>query len=189
LQHTGTLGRINKSTLYKVNIINIHERELPVESERAAAVIDSLSSNKDKLWPRRIWPAMKFDRPLEKGATGGHGPIRYTVEHYEPGASVQFHFTEPKGFNGYHRFEILKNEHKTLILRHTLKMNVNGLARISWPFVYRPLHDALIEDSLATAQSSLGQKPDIVKWTVWVRFLRYLMSVGKARSQNGLLKV
>ncbi len=32
-------------------------------------------------------------------------------------------------------------------------MSTHGLAVLSWPLVYRPMHDALIEDSLATAET------------------------------------
>jgi hypothetical protein len=40
--------------------------------------------------------------------------------------------------------------------------------------IYRPLHDALIEDSLATAERSLGVAGVRPQWSVWVRLLRFL---------------
>jgi len=70
--------------------------------------------------------------------------------------------------------------------RHTLKMTTNGLAVLSWPVVYRPIHDALIEESLATAEASLGREPRIRHWSFWVRFLRWVVSRGKAPAQEGL---
>jgi len=45
------------------------------------------------------------------------------------------------------------------------------------------MHDALIEDSLDTAQVSLGLLPNIQAWSLWVKFLRGVVSGGKARSQ------
>jgi hypothetical protein len=45
------------------------------------------------------------------------------------------------------------------------------------------MHDALMEDCLATAQVSLGLAPIIQAWSPWVRILRWLVSGGKARSQ------
>jgi hypothetical protein len=62
-------------------------------------------------------------------------------------------------------------------------MNTYGFAILSWPLVYQPLHDALMEDSLATAQVSLGLTPEIQTWSLWVKILRWVASGGKARSQ------
>jgi len=128
------------------------------------------------------WPKMQFDQPLRIGARGGHGPIRYFVEAYVPGQSLRFRFTGPKGFDGYHGYEIVKAFDST-VLRHTVQMTTRGLAVLSWPLLFSPLHDALIEDSLATARASLGQPPNSRPWSPWVRFLRWVVSGGKARSQ------
>lgn len=68
-------------------------------------------------------------------------------------------------------------------LKHTLKMDTHGLAIVSWPLIFRPMHDALIEDSLATGQVSLGLIPQVRAWSLWVRIFRWIMSGGKARSQ------
>ncbi len=45
------------------------------------------------------------------------------------------------------------------------------------------MHDALIEDSLTTAEVSLGLPPCVRAWSPWVRLLRWLVSGGKARAQ------
>lgn len=167
-----------------MQVLNIHERELEVSPLQIAELIDSLASRKDLLWPKHLWPRMELDHSLGVGAKGGHGPIRYFVEEYAPGKSIKFRFTGPKGFDGFHGYEILGGPQQPLILRHTLKMNTHGPAILSWPLVYRPLHDALIEDSLATAQISLGLTPEIQAWSLRVKMLRWLVSGGKARSQS-----
>lgn len=69
---------------------NIHERRLRASAAEVGALLDSLASSSVRVWPRDTWPAMRFDRPLAPGASGGHGPIRYTVEVYEPGRSIRF---------------------------------------------------------------------------------------------------
>lgn len=163
---------------------NVHERELKEDPAQIGALVDSLSSKEDRLWPMHIWPRMEFDRALGIGARGGHGPVRYFVEEFTPGKSVKFRFTGPKGFDGFHGYEILSGPKQPSVLKHTLKMNTQGLATLSWPLVYRPMHDALIEDSLSTAQASLGQAPQLQKWSLWVRILRWVVSGGKARSQS-----
>ena len=166
-----------------MEVLNVHERVLESEPVQLGALLDSLSSREDRLWPKHIWPRMEFDRPLGVGATGGHGPIRYFVEEYTPGRSIKFRFTGPKGFHGFHGYELISPSKQSTVLRHTLKMNTEGLAILSWPLVYRPMHDALLEDSLATAEVSLGVTPQIQVWSLWVKVLRWVVSGGKARHQ------
>jgi hypothetical protein len=166
-----------------MNVLNVHERELPAAPDRVGALVDSLASRNDMLWPKHAWPRMEFDRPLGVGARGGHGPIRYFVERYIPGDSIKFRFTSPRGFHGWHGYERITTTAGAAVLRHTLEMRTDGLAVLSWPLIYRPLHDALIEDSLATGQASLGIVPGIKPWSLWVRCLRQVVSRGKARVQ------
>jgi hypothetical protein len=80
-----------------MKVINVHERELQADLEKVGALIDSLSSLEDALWPISSWPRMEFDLPLSVGATGGHGPVRYFVESYTPSQAIRFRFTGPKG--------------------------------------------------------------------------------------------
>lgn len=166
-----------------MRVLNIHERTLAASADRVGALIDTLSSRDDALWPRGIWPAMRFDRPLQVGAVGGHGPIRYFVDSYAPGRHVRFRFTGPSGFDGYHEFEVRTIGPEVTKLRHTLSMIASGFATLSWPAVYRPLHDALIEDSLSCAQRSLGLLPEIEPWSQQVRVLRWVVTLGRGRSQ------
>jgi hypothetical protein len=41
-------------------------------------------------------------------------------------------------------------------MRHTLEGETTGTMRLAWPLVWRPMHDALIEDALDTAEASLS---------------------------------
>jgi hypothetical protein len=50
--------------------------------------------------------------------------------------------------------------------------------------MYRPIHDALLEDSLALVQASLGLPPDIRPFSLWVKMLRRGISGGKAHGQG-----
>jgi len=128
---------------------------------------------------------MKFDRPMGVGAVGGHGPIGYVVKSYSPGRAVEFRFTKPKGFRGYHRYEIVSSSTPGCRLRHTLEMTTHGVAVLSWPLLFRPMHDALIEDSLDAAETSVGHVPTPQPWSVWVRLLRRLASRRRERTANG----
>ncbi|MGW7105983.1 SRPBCC family protein [Streptomyces xanthophaeus] len=92
------------------------------------------------------------DRPLGVGAVGGHGPVRYTVAAYVPGTWVRFVFTGPRGFHGFHEFAVLPVGADRTLLRHTPATSTSGLPRITWPLVWRPLHDTGLEDSLDRAE-------------------------------------
>ncbi len=159
-----------------MNVLNIHERELNASPSQVGLLIDQLATKDDPLWPRDQWPAMKFDRPLEVGAAGGHGPIRYFVEAYEPGRSIQFRFTGPRGFDGYHVLDVQEIGPQRVRLKHKIAMNTTGPARLTWPLVFRPLHDALLEDALDKAQTAVGMSVQPSVWSPWVRFLRWLLA-------------
>jgi len=167
-----------------VKVTNIHTRSYPVASTAIGELLDSLASKDDRLWPRRMWPAMKFDRPLSVGANGGHKPIRYFVEKYEAGKLVQFRFTAPRGFNGVHRLEVLAKGANETELRHTIEMNTEGTALLSWPILVRPLHNALVEDTLTLVEGNLSLKKHVKNWSLYVRVLRWILSGGKPVRQS-----
>ena len=155
-----------------MRVLNVHERSFRSSPERAARLLDSLSSPHDALWPSKHWPRMRLDKPLGLGATGGHGPIRYSVIAFEPGKKVTFKFLSPKGFVGTHCFEVLGRGSSETILRHTINMSLVGSALLSWHVAVRPPHDALVEDALTNAQVALGEQPTPRAWSPWVRLLR-----------------
>jgi len=165
-----------------MKVINVHERELNASPASVGALIDSLATDKDLLWPSHSWPRMEFDRPLSVGVTGGHGPVRYLVEAYTPGWSVRFRFIRPKGFDGFHCYDVFPAGDK-IILRHTLEMQAHGTAVVTWLLMFCPMHDALIEDSLAHAEASLGLSPKVWPWSPWVKLLRWILSGGRASKQ------
>ncbi len=165
--------------------LNVHEREYDQPIEQVGALIDTLASRRDQLWPTDIWPPMEFDRELAIGAVGGHGPIRYEIQAYEPGRRIRFQFLGPSGFDGFHEFDVGVSFSGRTVLQNTLEIRPRGVARLTWPLIFRPMHDALMEDALARAQVSLGVDPDIQEWSPRVRLLRWVVSGGKARPQEG----
>lgn len=167
-----------------MRVLNIHEREIAAEASVVGALLDSLASENDVLWPKASWPPMRFDRSLSVGAVGGHGPIPYVVEEFHPGQMVKFRFTGPRGFHGSHWFEVLPKGKDCVLLRHTIGMRAEGPALLSWPLFVRPLHNALLEDALALAEASVGAVPAVRPWSVWVKLLRWIMSGGRAPRQQ-----
>jgi hypothetical protein len=93
---------------------------------------------------------------------------------------VRFQFTGPAGFHGHHAFEVADSSGgdraPSVVLRHELRMHTSGWATVSWPLVYRPLHDALIEDALDQAALAVGEVPRRAGWTLWVRLLRSVLA-------------
>jgi hypothetical protein len=151
-----------------MKIVNVHQRLLHAGPQRVAALIAALGSPADQLWPRTGWPRMVLDRPLAVGATGGHGPIRYTCDAYEPQSFVRFRF---RHIDGWHRFEILDATPQHCVLEHRMEIDARGRTLWRWLTVIRPLHDACLEDLLSQAQASLGMEPRAVPWSPYVRLL------------------
>lgn len=157
-------------------VTNVHERLIQAPISRVGVLIDHLGSPDDQFWPNDRWPAIRFDRPLAVGAVGGHGPIRYFVEAYDPGRSITFHFTAPRGFHGTHGLKIEEVDGNSVNLRHELRMQTTGLARLSWPLVFRWLHDALVEDALDCAEASCETRLTVKReWSPYTRILRALV--------------
>jgi hypothetical protein len=164
-----------------MNIRNVHSKDIAAPTSAVGALLDSLAGPDDKLWPKESWPPMRFDKGLQVGARGGHGPIRYVVESYTPGEAVMFRFLGPRGFNGRHGFTVSSTDGRT-VLMHSLTMNTTGIALLSWPLVFRPLHDALLEDALTKAEHNIVGRGESRKWSWYVRCLRYLFRRRKRRS-------
>ncbi|QKW15114.1 MULTISPECIES: SRPBCC family protein [unclassified Micromonospora] len=156
---------------------DVHERRLLQPVQGCRPLIESLAGPHDELWPTGRWPAMRFDRPLGVGAVGGHGPIRYRVEQYEPGQRIRFRFTAPRGFDGFHEYELIPAAGDECVLRHSLVARMRWPAALTYPLIYRPLHAALMTDSLDRAALFTGTPVDAAhRWSRWVRLLRWIVS-------------
>lgn len=151
-----------------MNIRNVHQRTLSCAPEEAGALIDSLASPDDRLWPVDRWPAMRFDRGLVPGARGGHGPIRYEVAAHIAGREARFTFTG-SGLTGQHWLELDCTGTRP-VLRHVIQARVHGRLVVLWALAIRWLHDALVEDALDRAD---GLPPR--RFPPHVRILRALM--------------
>jgi hypothetical protein len=135
---------------------NVHERALDGSPAVVGALVESLSSPGDRLWPKQRWPAMRLDHGLALGSDGGHGPVRYAVDRHDPGKLVAFAFTPAFPIAGEHRCEVLPAVDGRTLLRHTLEGRPQSWLRIGWPLCFRWLHDALIEDAFDRAEAQIA---------------------------------
>jgi len=156
-------------------VVNVHERVIPASADAVGKMIDTLGSPRDQIWPHERWPALKLDRPLQVGAAGGHGPIRYRVESYEPGRRVRFRFLSPEGFVGTHGFDVEDAGEGASKLRHVIEMQTVGRAVLNWFLIIRPLHDALLEDALDKVEGAFRGVGPPRAWPRRVVFLRWLV--------------
>ncbi len=155
-----------------MKILNIHSRIIDQPKKRVAKLFETLATEEDKIWPTEKWPAMKFDEGIKIGAKGGHGPIRYSVEHYQPENEIRFRFSRPLGFNGVHRFEIKELEEGKTEVKHTIDMRTSIRGTLLWVVAIRALHDALIEDAFDKLENNFSEEKLSSSWSPWVRFLR-----------------
>lgn len=168
-----------------MQMVNVHQRLLRASPERVSELLASLGSPGDRLWPRNGWPRMRLDGPVAVGAAGGHGPIRYRVEAWEPGRMVRFRFTSMRGVDGWHAFEILDATPQHCVLEHRMEARLTGMTRLKWACVIRPLHDACVEDALSQAQASLGETSRVVPWSPMVRLLMRWVLRGRSGRAGG----
>ena len=152
---------------------NVQSRVIDAPPSTVGTLIDTLAGPDDRLWPTDTWPAIKFDRGLAVGSTGGHGPIRYYVSAYEPGKRVRFTFTPETGIQGYHELRVEPIGPATTRLVHEGVGRTFGRTRLTWPLAVRWLHEALIQDLLDNAQrEATGRPANPRRWSPWVRLLR-----------------
>jgi hypothetical protein len=157
---------------------NVHERLLSdVPRDRVGDLVETLGGPDDRLWPRSGWPPMLLDGPVAAGSSGGHGPIRYTVEEYVPGHWLRFRFDGPRGCDGFHEFTVHDRPDGTL-LRHTMSLSLGGTARLNWPLAIRWMHDALLEELLDNAErATTGTVARPARRSIYVRMLRRVLGI------------
>jgi hypothetical protein len=155
-----------------LKVLNIHKRILNQPKSKITELIKTLSTENDGIWPKEKWPAMKFKNGIKVGAKGGHGPIRYSVEKYNPNEIIQFRFSKPNGFNGIHKFEINELSDEKTEIKHTIDMNTVGKGTLIWILAIRSLHNALIEDGFDKLENNLLENKKSTEWNYWVKFLR-----------------
>ncbi|MFE3193038.1 SRPBCC family protein [Nocardia sp. NPDC059240] len=155
-------------------IWNIHQRELPVPAKQVGALLDTVAEPGNPLWPSQNWPALVLDRPLQVGADGGHGDIRYSCTAYEPGRAVEFTFAPSMPFTGAHTLEIIDRGESGCVVRHLLVAEADGPPSwLLWTCAIRWLHDAVVEELLDGVATAAGQPPARpTSWSPWVRVLR-----------------
>lgn len=152
---------------------NVHSRQVDAPAARIGALIDRLSSRDDPVWPAPAWPPLRLDQGLTVGAAGGHGPIRYHVEHVEPGRRVRFRFAPDVPFSGTHELVVESIDAARSRVTHVLEATPTGWSRVTLPLVIRWLHDALIEDLLDNVElAATGRAERPARWSAWVRLLR-----------------
>lgn len=158
-----------------MKVINIHNRKIAQPKDNIIALFKTLATKNDLMLATDKWPAMKLDKGMTIGSHGGHGPIRYTVDAYSPEGYVKFSFTRPKGFHGFHQFEITALTEQLTEIKHTIDMSINWQALLTWPLAIRWLHDALIEDALDKVENHFTEKRKFTRWSLWVKFLRWVL--------------
>ncbi|PID57285.1 MAG: hypothetical protein CR986_09135 [Ignavibacteriae bacterium] len=155
-----------------MKITNVHQREYNYPISKLSKILETLSTEKDLMWPKENWVPVILDNGLRVNSSGGHGRIRYYITKYEYGKLVEFCFTEPKEFVGKHYFELKKlNENKTKV-KHTIDVELNLKGLILWNLIIKWLHDALLEDCLDKIENNLEKTNVKTPHNAWVKFLR-----------------
>jgi hypothetical protein len=114
------------------------------------------------MWPHGRWPELRHD---------GMGFLRHEPLEHERGKLRRYRITGPDGFTGWHGWDVTANGRS--VVRHIVEADCRGWARVLWPLVIRPMHDALHEDILDRAEAAVGGSPAPREWSPRVRFLRW----------------
>lgn len=159
-----------------MNVLNTHSRTLNVPLPKVAELVATIANKDDQIWPTEQWPRMRFKEGTKVGASGGHGPIRYSIEAFDPSSLIQFRFHRPHGFDGIHKLELNELAGNKAEVIHTISMTTGGKATLLWLLAIRPLHDALIEDAFDKLENQLTNQSKTSPWNWWVKFLRWVLT-------------
>jgi hypothetical protein len=168
-------------------IHNVHERHLAAAPERVGALLETLATAEDRLWPADLWFPMELDQPLGVGARGGHVDVRYSVTEHVPGRRVVFTFEAPTQLEGTHAFEVVEHLDGGTVLRHELHARPRRSMHLAWPLVVRWIHDAVAEDALDRAEEASGVGP--AKRATWSWYVRLLRRLAASRARSAIQRV
>lgn len=154
-----------------MKVINIHKRSINQPKRELEKLFATLATDNDRVLANNKWPPMKLNKGLQVGSRGGHGPMQYIVSDYQEGNSITFQF-DMKGFNGFHRLELLELGYDKTEISHIIDMTTSGLATVRWVLVIRWLHDAFVEDAFDKVENEFLQYPKVSRWNWWVIILR-----------------
>jgi hypothetical protein len=158
-----------------MKVVNIHSRIINQPKAQVAKLLQTLAGRNDMIWPQKHWPAMRFKEGLCIGAHGGHGPIRYAIEDYQPDHLIRFKFTQPSGFDGTHTLLLNTINEQQTEIKHEINMYTTGISTFSWLFAIRWLHDALLEDAFDKVENYFSGQNKRTPWNWWVKVLRTLL--------------
>jgi len=156
-------------------VINIHKRIINQPKEKVSELFRTLATKNDKILATDKWSPMKLNNGKKEGSKGGHGPIRYTVQKYIPEEYIEFEFTQPKGFNGIHKFEIIELEKNKTEIKHSIEMNTTRTALFIWSIAIHWLHNAYMEDAFDKVENHFLTEKKKTEWSLWVKILRRIL--------------
>ena len=167
-----------------MKVINIHKRIIDRPISEIGQLLHTLATDNYQIIATDKWPKMKLDNGLQIGSKGGHGPIRYFIADLELNKFVKFQF-DMKGFEGFHKFEIMELGTEKTEIVHLIDMETSGIATMKWLFAFRWLHDAFIEDAFDKVENRFRKDQKLSVWSLWVRLLRKVMKPKrKAKAHN-----
>ncbi len=165
-----------------MKVINIKKRIIHQPKEEVAALISTLATKNDLVWPYESWPAMRFKDGLKLGSKGGHGIVRYAVEEFDPGNYIKFRFSKPDGFLGFHEFILTEISPEKTELCHAIRMDASGIPYLKWILAIRWLHEALLTDALDKVENHFTKSNNKTEYNAWVKFLRSQFKPPKAKA-------
>jgi len=151
-------------------IESVHERRISASADSVGRLLETWGSHDDRIWRTDVSEPAFLDRGLEVGSRGGHGPVRYSVTHHEPGRRVELTFEPGRGLVGHHAFEIRPESGDACLVRHELIATTEGALTLMRPLLVA-LHDATVEDVLdhiereVTGSARRGQPTSpVIRW-------------------------
>lgn len=148
-----------------------HTRVIDASPEAVADIAATLGTTADRVWPSPQWWPMRFDGPVEPGAKGGHGPVRYGVESVERNR-IRFRFDPGAGIDGYHELRVEPTGDGRTLVTHDMGGRTLGATKVLWPLIVRWCHDEVVEACLDNIERETTGATRERRATAWARLWR-----------------
>jgi len=170
-----------------IAVYNAHRRLLDAEADTVGAMIDSIGTTDDLLWPVAESIPIWIQRPLHIGSTGCHGPAAYHVVGHQPRRWIRFEFSRPGCLFGFHEFCVQPASGGGVILQHLLAVRLRPIGWLFYPLGLKPLHDQVIEKLLDNAELATAGfiRGEPVRFTRGVRLRIATMKAYRTLSRDG----
>ncbi len=126
-------------------MINVHQRNIPLNIEKIFSLLIDMGTDKDVIWPAANMPFVRTPAEMQVGVTKEtHGIIKATLSEYVLNERIVWLANLPF-LKGTHAFYLKSESSEITAISHVLKADLSWWFKPIWYFKVLGIHDRIIE--------------------------------------------